>query len=160
MDQYFLRDSAKIELMVRSARVLPGDRVVELGAGIGSVARHIPKTRSLSLVELDEQLATILRNDFADRVEATVFCEDAIEWVSEHEFEVLFSNLPFFLTEDLLCQLADKRFRVAVMSVRQSDSLQEWEEKFRISEVEVIEGSDFFPPQPFASKVVRITLRT
>ena len=93
-------------------------------------------------------------------MEATVFCEDAIEWVSEHEFEVLFSNLPFFLTEDLLCQLADKRFRVAVMSVRQSDSLQEWEEKFRISEVEVIEGSDFFPPQPFASKVVRITLRT
>lgn len=157
--QYFLRNPEKIELMVGSARVRPGERVAELGAGIGSVARHIPRAGGLTLVELDERLATILRSDFVERRDVTVFQGDAISWLGTHDFDVLFSNLPFFLTDDLLCALSRKDFRVAVLSVPTDASLDEWRERFKISVVEVNEGDDYFPPQPRASQVVRVTPR-
>lgn len=159
MAQYFLRNPEKIELMVSSGRVMPTDCVAELGAGIGSVARHIPRAQSLTLVELDERLATILRNDFSERPDVTVHQGDAIAWLAEHDVDVIFSNLPFFLTDELLDVFAEKDFRTALVAMPPEHSLDDWKDRLRFTDVEVNEGSDYFPPQPVASKVVRVTPR-
>lgn len=159
MVQYFLRNPDKIDLMVSSGCVMPTDRVAELGAGIGSVARHIPQAKSLTLVELDERLATILRNDFSERQEVTVHQGDAITWLAGHDIDVIFSNLPFFLTDELLDVLAEKEFRVAVVAMPPDHSLDDWEDRLRFTYVETNEGGDYFPPQPVASEVMKVTPR-
>lgn len=159
MVQYFLRDPDKIDLMVSSGCVMPTDRVAEFGAGIGSVARHIPQAKSLTLVELDERLATILRNDFSERQEVTVHQGDAIAWLAGHDVDVIFSNLPFFLTDELLDVLAEKEFRVAVVAMPPDHSLDDWEDRLRFTYVETNEGGDYFPPQPVASNVMKVTPR-
>ena len=136
------------------------DTVAEIGVGICSVARHIPPVRRLPLVELDERLAEILRNEFSSREDTAVHCEDAIGLVENNNFDVLFSNLPSYLTKDVLNQLVNKTFRIAMVSVSQSDTLDGWRSVFDIDDIETNSGDDFYPPQPFASKVVRITPRT
>ena len=159
MVQYFLRNPKKIEWMVSSGCVMPTDRVAELGAGIGSVARHIPQAKSLTLVELDERLATILRNDFSERQDVTVHQGDAIAWLAGHDVDVIFSNLPFFLTDELLDVLAEKEFRVAVVAMPPDHSHDDWEDRLRFTYVETNEGGDYFPPQPVASEVMKVTPR-
>ena len=124
------------------------------------MARHIPSVKRLSLAELEERLAETLRNEFSNREDITVYCEDAIGWLVNNDFDVLFSNLPSCLTEDVLNQLANKAFRIAVLSASQSDMLDEWRSVFDIDDIETNSGDDFYPPQPFASKVIRITPRT
>ena len=49
--------------MIDAANIQANDTVAGIDAGIGSVARNIPPVRRLFLVELDERLAEILRNE-------------------------------------------------------------------------------------------------
>ena len=90
--------------MIDAANIQANDTVAEISAGISSVARHIPTVKRLSLVELDERLAEILRNEFSSRKDTAVHCGDAIGWVESNNFDVLFSNLPSYLTKDVLNQ--------------------------------------------------------
>ena len=87
--------------------------------------------KQLSLVELDERLAEILRNEFSSRRDTIICCEDAIGWLANNDFDVLISNLPSCLTQDVLNQLADKTFCIAMVSVSQSDMLDGWRSVFR-----------------------------
>ena len=151
MGQYFLCDISKINRIIDATDIQANDTVAEIGAGIGSVARNIPPVRRLSLVELDERLAEILRNEFSNREDTAVHCEDAIGWVESNNFDVLFSNLPSCLTKDVLNQLVDKTFRIAVVSINQSNVLDEWRSVFNIDEIEKNSGDDFYPPQQFTS---------
>ena len=61
MDQYFLTSVTKIGIIVKAAAISRSDAVLEVGAGIGSVAKHYPLCQSLCLVDLDPDLVKILR---------------------------------------------------------------------------------------------------
>jgi 16S rRNA (adenine1518-N6/adenine1519-N6)-dimethyltransferase len=54
--QHFLVSAAKLSKLVAAAGITPADDVLEVGAGIGTVARALPKSRSLTVVELDQRL--------------------------------------------------------------------------------------------------------
>jgi len=76
-----------------------------VGAGIGSIARHyLPLCkRPVTLVELDSNLIKILKRDFSNEGNVVEIVEkDALVVLKERNFDILFSNLPFFLTEDIL----------------------------------------------------------
>lgn len=158
-EQFFLRNHAKINAMILAANIRDDDRVIEVGAGIGSVARHVPCVRSLDLVELDPRLCAVIRRKFADRGEARVHCTDAIAFLRSHPVDVLLSNLPRVLTHDVLDVLQGKSFRIAVVSVKRGDDLAKWRRSLAISTIEEISGDDFIPPQPFVSAVVRVLPR-
>jgi energy-coupling factor transporter ATP-binding protein EcfA2 len=153
MDQYFLRNPKKIHQLVQAAGIRAGDRVVEVGAGIGSVARQLPDSRSLTLVDLDSELADILRFQFP---KAQVIQGDAVGVLQSEEFDVVISNLPFFLTTDILDVPAKVPFRVAVMSVRADEELSRATARLKIENVLNLDEEDFFPRQPFKSRVVRV----
>ena len=155
MDQYFLRSQLKIRGLMQAAKVGPGDSLVELGAGIGSVARHVPPGVRLTLLDLDPDLIRILRFQFPD---ATVMQADAVASLPRLEFDVLLSNLPFFLTDAILNVLAGKAFRVAVLSVRDDDP-PKIPPGLHAETLMVLDEDDFFPRQPFKSRLLVVVPR-
>ena len=163
MDQYFLRNMAKIRVLLGAAAIAPGDAVVEVGAGIGSVARHFPACASLTLVDLDPDLVRILRFQLRS---ARVLEADALAVLRDGTFDVVISNLPFFLTEGILEILGDKArnhsFKRAVMSVHNDDVFgpeRPYYAALHIRELCVLQEDDFFPRQPFLSKLILVTAR-
>lgn len=60
--QHFLTDRAVVDRIVRGARVAPGDRVLEVGPGLGILTRGLLAAgASVTAVELDRDLAAWLR---------------------------------------------------------------------------------------------------
>jgi 16S rRNA (adenine1518-N6/adenine1519-N6)-dimethyltransferase len=127
MDQFFLTSPERIQTMIDAAGLSADDTVIEVGAGIGSFAVHLPPVKRLDLVELDEELCAVMSARL-ERADAHIHATDAITYLPAHDGDVIFSNLPYFLTHDLLQVLSQKSFRVAVVCVRQGEDLSSWKE--------------------------------
>lgn len=112
MDQHFLAAAEKIAAVVEAAGVRPDDCVLELGAGIGTVAAALPPHRALTLVDADPMLAAVLERRFPD---ADVRSTDALRVTDV--CDVLLVNLPGFLSDRLLASLPGRRFRTAVLAL-------------------------------------------
>lgn len=110
LDQHFLACDQAVRLEVSAllegwpaGGTGKGDlRVAELGAGIGSVAQALPHTVRATLVELDPKLCVALRELANQRPNLQVACCDAIGWLKSNHAGAVLSNLPSFLTHDLL----------------------------------------------------------
>jgi 16S rRNA A1518/A1519 N6-dimethyltransferase RsmA/KsgA/DIM1 with predicted DNA glycosylase/AP lyase activity len=61
--QHFLVSAEKLSKLIAAAGIRPTDDVLEVGAGIGTVARELPKSRSLTVIELDKRLIGFLRQN-------------------------------------------------------------------------------------------------
>ena len=165
MDQYYLQDLNKIAIIVDAAGVLKSDVVLEVGAGVGSVAKHYPPC-SLTLVDLDSNMVKILSHEFAERPEVEVVEQDGLEILRERAFDVLISHLPFYLTEGILAILVEKVetspiipvFKRAIVCVHNEDVLKDFA-CLSISTLCVLDKEDFLPHQPYLSKAILIEPR-
>lgn len=153
-DQYFLTASKKLSLLVDAAGIRTTDHVVEVGAGIGTVARTLPPCASLTLIELDEKFIDILR---ANVPNAYVFQGDALSLLRNIRCDVLLSNLPASVTESLLDLLPALPPRTAVIAVGEDTILEKLKPKFTYEIVTTIGGNDFHPPQPVQSRLIKAT---
>jgi len=153
LGQHFLVSGDKLTKLVAAADIRPTDNVLEVGAGIGTVARALPKSRSLTVVELDKRLIEFLRQNVPH---AKVLQGDALEIIRSMSFDVLIGNLPHAVTESLLILMPSLSFRTAVLAVGESTDLDKLGLTFSWSEVTRITGDDFLPPQPSVSRVVRV----
>ena len=114
LGQHFLVSVDKLSKLVAAAGIRPTDDVLEVGAGIGTVARALPKSRSLTVVELDERLVGFLSQNAPH---ATVLRADALEIIRSFSFDVLIGNLPHKVTESLIRIMPGLSFRTAILSV-------------------------------------------
>ena len=151
--QYFLVSAEKLSKLISAADIRLEDDVLEVGAGIGTVARELPRSRSLTLVELDDRLIGFLRQNVPH---ANVVQGDALEMIRLMSFDVLIGNLPNRVTESLLGLIPDLTFRVAILAVGESTDLDQLGPEFSWSEITRITGDDFVPPQPSVSRIVRV----
>lgn len=151
MEQFFLTHPEKLAMLVRAAAIRPSMRVLELGAGGGTVAAVLPPCH-LVLVELDGTLARELRQRFP---EATVLNEDALEVLERLEFDILFSNLPHSLTDAVLGHLQHKRFERALVAVHENFRI-EFSPSLTVTPLLTLEETDFTPTQPFRSKLILV----
>jgi 16S rRNA A1518/A1519 N6-dimethyltransferase RsmA/KsgA/DIM1 with predicted DNA glycosylase/AP lyase activity len=151
--QHFLVSTDKLTKLISAAGIRPTDDVLEVGAGIGTVAREFPKSRSLTLVELDERLIGFLRQNVPH---ANVVQGDALEIIRLMSFDVLIGNLPNTVTESLLRLIPELTFRVAVLAVGEATDLDQLVPHFSWEEVARITGDDFIPPQLSVSRIVRV----
>lgn len=156
-EQYFLVSSEKLDLIFQAAGIRPDDTVLEVGAGAGTVARHVPPCKSLTVVELDTRLIATLRREVP---RAKVVQGDALRLVRELPHDVLIGNLPNVVTESLINVLPELSFRTAVLAAGQHTDFSSIRGAFEISEVTTITGDDFIPPQPSVSRIVRLAKRT
>jgi len=151
--QHFLVSAEKLNKLISAAGIQPTDDVLEVGAGIGTVARELPRSRSLTLVELDERLIGFLRQNVPH---ANVVQGEALEVIRLMSFDVLIGNLPNAVAESLLRLIPELTFRVAVLAVGEYTDLDQLAPRFSWAEVTRITGDDFVPPQLSVSRIVRV----
>jgi 16S rRNA A1518/A1519 N6-dimethyltransferase RsmA/KsgA/DIM1 with predicted DNA glycosylase/AP lyase activity len=153
LGQHFLVSPEKLSKLVSAAGIRPADDVLEVGAGVGTVARGLPRSRNLTLVEFDSRLLGFLRRNvpYADVLQG-----DALELVRTVSFDVLIGNLPHRVTESLIEIMPSLAFRTAVLSVGESADLDRLGAGFTWSEVARTTGNDFLPPQPGVSRIVQV----
>lgn len=105
--QNFLVDGDAVDRIVRAAKVAPGDRVLEIGPGLGVLSRALLGAgAALTAVELDRDLAAALREDLP---EVRLVQGDALRvaWdeAAPGEGWKVVANLPYNVASPLLMRL-------------------------------------------------------
>ncbi len=123
LGQNFVADPNTVRRIAELAHVGEGDRVVEIGAGLGSLTLALADTGAdITAIEVDRGVVPILRDVVADRsnvrvVEADAMHLDWTELLAGHDAWVLVANLPYNVATPLICDLLDEVPDIARMLV-------------------------------------------
>jgi 16S rRNA (adenine1518-N6/adenine1519-N6)-dimethyltransferase len=110
LGQNFVVDPNTVRRIARLARVGPGDAVVEIGAGLGSLTLALAETGAeVTTLELDRHLVPVLREVVADHdvriVETDARTVDWSDVLAAHDRWVLVANLPYNVATPLVLDL-------------------------------------------------------
>jgi 16S rRNA (adenine1518-N6/adenine1519-N6)-dimethyltransferase len=112
LGQNFVADPNTVRRIARLAGIGPGDHVVEIGAGLGSLTLALADTgAAVVAVEVDRHLVPVLR-DAAEPTGVRVVHADArtLDWgelLAAHERWMLVANLPYNVATPLVLDLLD-----------------------------------------------------
>lgn len=113
LGQNFVADPNTVRRIAELARVGPGDHVVEIGAGLGSLTLALAETGAeIVAVEVDPGLVPVLREVVADLAGVSVVEADALtlDWATllgGHDRWTLVANLPYNIATPLVCDVLD-----------------------------------------------------
>lgn len=122
LGQNFLVDNNLLDAIVRDARPLPGERILEIGPGTGSLTRRLLAAGcQVSAVELDRRLANYLRAAFSDEPRLRLTEADACKV----DYDALMgpgayrciANLPYAGSSVMLAKMTELRNPPREMSV-------------------------------------------
>jgi 16S rRNA (adenine1518-N6/adenine1519-N6)-dimethyltransferase len=122
LGQNFVADANTVRRIARLAALSPGDAVVEIGAGLGSLTLALAETGALvSAVEVDAHLVPLLRGN-VELAGVRVVEADALEldWddlLAPHARWALVSNLPYNVAVPVLARVLEEAPRVTRMLV-------------------------------------------
>lgn len=123
--QHFLHDPAVLQRIVAAIAPGAGDRLVEIGPGRGALTRHLLQAGggALDAIEIDRDLAALLRTDLAGYPHFVLHPADALEF----DFAALaqerggplrvVGNLPYNISTPLLFHLLDQRGAIVDLHV-------------------------------------------
>ena len=122
LGQNFVADANTVRRIAHLAKVGPGDGVVEIGAGLGSLTLALAETGAeVTAVEIDRGLAAALRIIVAGLANVRVVEADAmtLDWdgVLGPEPVVLVANLPYNVATPLVADVLDGVPQVARLLV-------------------------------------------
>jgi 16S rRNA (adenine1518-N6/adenine1519-N6)-dimethyltransferase len=112
LGQNFVVDPNTVRRIARLAAVGPGDHVVEIGAGLGSLTTALAETGAeVTAVEVDRGIVPVLREQ-VEPLGVRVVDGDAttMEWdrvLAPHPSWVLVANLPYNVATPLVADLLD-----------------------------------------------------
>ena len=123
LGQNFVADPNTVRRIAHLAHVGPGDHVVEIGAGLGSLTLALAETGAeVTAVEVDRGIVPVLRDVVADQPNVTVVEIDATtaDWatvLAAAPTWTLVANLPYNVGTPLVCDLLDEVPAVTSMLV-------------------------------------------
>lgn len=112
LGQNFVVDPNTVRRIARLAGVGPGDHVVEIGAGLGSLTLALADTGAqVTAIEMDRHLVPVLTDVLAD-TGVTIVAADAreVDWAAltaPAATWTLVANLPYNIATPLVCDLLD-----------------------------------------------------
>lgn len=122
LGQHFVVDQNTLRRIARMAGLAPGERVVEIGAGLGSLTLALAETGArVTALEVDHRLARILSSRTAAAgvrvVEADALAVDWSSLLGEGQRWALVANLPYNVATPLVLRLLEESPAVSRMLV-------------------------------------------
>jgi 16S rRNA (adenine1518-N6/adenine1519-N6)-dimethyltransferase len=111
LGQCFLHDANQLDRIAAAAALLPADRVLEIGPGLGPLTELLlARAGRVLAVELDARLVEVLREKFAGTSSLELIHADALGWLRSEARDwtgwKVVSNLPYAVASPLLVELA------------------------------------------------------
>jgi len=182
LGQNFLVDKAALERIVAAAELTPGDVVLEVGAGLGTLTKRLALSAGhVVAVEIDERLMPVLEDVLGDCSNVTLIRDDILKLDIEALIKapsaryVVVANLPYYITSAVLRHLLEAKLRPRRMVVTvQREVAQRIVAKpgdMSLLAVSVqfygrprllfrIKPGSFYPPPDVESAVLQIDLHT
>jgi 16S rRNA (adenine1518-N6/adenine1519-N6)-dimethyltransferase len=119
--QNFVADPNTVRRIARLADVGPGDHVVEIGAGLGSLTLALAETGAhVTAIEVDHGVAPVLRDvvaqsEYADHVHVIEADAREVDWnaLEPHDAPLtVVANLPYNVATPLVADLLDEVPRI------------------------------------------------
>jgi 16S rRNA (adenine1518-N6/adenine1519-N6)-dimethyltransferase len=113
LGQNFVVDPNTVRRIARLAEVGPGDHVLEIGPGLGSLTLALAETGAhVRAVEVDRGVVPVLRQVVAEHPSIEVIEGDAmkLDWtavLADHPRWIMVANLPYNIATPLICDLLD-----------------------------------------------------
>lgn len=179
MGQNFLTETAIVEEIVEIAEIGADDLVIEIGPGMGILSREIISSGArLIAVELDRDLAALLRTDLAGQDSFSLIEQDArylntAEITNNQPYQVV-ANLPYSVATVIMRNLMESEHpptRMTVMVQREVAERMTAEpgemsllglatDLYADAEIALIVPQEvFLPPPKVESAVVRMDIR-
>lgn len=120
LGQNFLIDASIVQGIVDAAEIKPGDRVLEIGPGIGTLTQGLAEAGAeVKAVELDKKLPAVLAETLKAYDNVTVIPGDILkvnikEIMGESPFKVA-ANLPYYITTPILMTLLERHLPITHM---------------------------------------------
>ncbi|MEM0230863.1 MAG: rRNA adenine N-6-methyltransferase family protein [Candidatus Woesearchaeota archaeon] len=115
MDQHFLNNRDNIMEIITLLEVMPEDIIFEVGAGIGTITKNIPKCKKVYAVEIEPKTFEILKKEVQHLDYVEPILGDAIKVISKINFNKIISSTPFLICEPLMHQLFLREYEKAIL---------------------------------------------
>jgi 16S rRNA (adenine1518-N6/adenine1519-N6)-dimethyltransferase len=113
LGQNFLHDQNQLHRIVAAANLLPNDKVLEIGPGLGPLtALLVEKAGELLAIEKDHRLFEFLGQKFAQSPNLKLLHDDALDYVKKNRHWAgwkLVANLPYSVASPILVELAQAK---------------------------------------------------
>lgn len=177
LGQHWLYDEATLNSIADQAKIIPGDTVLEIGPGLGTLTEVLlTSTKNLIAVEFDEALAEQLEQKF-DKTSLKIVNQDILKFNFSElpEGYKIVANIPYYLTSKLIRLICEtnSKFSRAVLLVQKEvaervcakpgqTSLLSISTQFycRVSLGQVVPASLFTPPPKVDSRVLILDRRS
>lgn len=123
LGQHFLVDGNILQRLLDAADLGPGDTVLEIGPGIGTVTEELcVRASRVVAVEMDRRFASVLAEILGGRgnlelVEGDVLRVDLPAWFTESERVKVVSNLPYNIATPVIIRLLKELPQAASMTL-------------------------------------------
>ncbi len=109
--QNFLLNEEIARKQVEAAGIEIGDRVLEIGPGLGILTKYIlEKTDNAIFIEKDPYLAGYIEKKYG----AEVICDDVLG-VDFPEVDIIVANLPYHISSEITIRILESQFKRAIL---------------------------------------------
>jgi 16S rRNA (adenine1518-N6/adenine1519-N6)-dimethyltransferase len=182
LGQNFLVDERVVDKIVEAAAIAPGDTILEIGPGIGTLTQGLAEAGArVVAVELDRRLIEVLGKildgyDNVRIIHGDILQFDISREITEKSYKVV-ANLPYYITTPIIMQFLEQKLPVEVLVTmvqkevaqrmvappggKDYGALSVAVQYFTKPEIMfIVPPSAFIPPPAVESAVIRCTVRS